>query len=61
MAGQLMEQAEKLPNVWVKKALLTTFDFQARSYYEKKGYQIAGEIPRITPPGSSYYTMVKTL
>lgn len=61
LGGQLMEQAEKLAKTMgAKKALLTTFDFQARSYYEKKGYQIAGEI-KDYPPGSSYYTMVKTL
>lgn len=43
-----------------EKALLTTFEFQARAFYEKHGFQIVGEI-KDYPPGSSYYTMVKHL
>jgi hypothetical protein len=39
---------------------LTTFDFQARSFYEIKGYKVVGEI-KDYPPGSSYFTMVKEL
>ncbi|MEK4300695.1 GNAT family N-acetyltransferase [Oceanobacillus sp. FSL W8-0428] len=42
------------------KALLTTFEFQARSFYEMNGYQVAGEIEGY-PPGSSYCMMVKSL
>ncbi|HET7657032.1 MAG TPA: GNAT family N-acetyltransferase [Bacillales bacterium] len=42
------------------KALLTTFEFQARSFYEIHGYKVVGEI-KDYPPGSSYYTMVKIL
>ena len=42
------------------KILLTTFEFQARSFYEIKGFKIVGEI-KDYPPGSSYYTMVKVL
>ncbi len=42
------------------KALLTTYEFQARTFYEAHGYQVVGEI-KDYPPGSSYYTMVKVL
>ncbi len=42
-----------------KKALLTTYSFQARTFYEERGYQVVGEI-KDYPPGSSYYTLVKT-
>jgi GNAT superfamily N-acetyltransferase len=42
------------------KALLTTFEFQARTFYEMHQYTVVGEI-KDYPPGSSYYTMVKML
>lgn len=42
----------------VSKVLLMTFEFQARSFYEKHGYKVVGEI-KDYPPGSVYYTMVK--
>ena len=42
------------------KALLTTFDFQARTFYEKYGYTVVGKIEDY-PPGSTFYTMVKPL
>lgn len=42
------------------KVMLTTFEFQARSFYELHGYKVVGEV-RDYPPGSSYYTMVKLL
>lgn len=61
LGGQLLDKAEKIAKEkGVKKALLTTFQFQARSLYKIKGYQVVGEI-KDYPPGSSYYTMVKTL
>ncbi|MFA1822084.1 GNAT family N-acetyltransferase [Virgibacillus oceani] len=61
LGGQLLDKAEKFAKEkGAKKALLTTFEFQARSFYEIKGYQVVGEI-KDYPPGSSYYTMVKTL
>ena len=41
------------------KVLLTTFEFQARSFYELHGYKVVGEV-KDYPPGSSYYTMVKS-
>ncbi|MBN8209975.1 GNAT family N-acetyltransferase [Bacillus sp. NTK071] len=43
-----------------KNALLTTFEFQARTFYEMNGYEVVGEV-KDYPPGSSYYTMVKSL
>lgn len=62
MGKKLLAQAE-----WVAKdmggatkALLTTYEFQARTFYEAHGYQVVGEI-KDYPPGSSYYTMVKVL
>ncbi|MGZ9586174.1 GNAT family N-acetyltransferase [Paenibacillus marinisediminis] len=42
------------------KALLTTYEFQARTFYEMHQYMVVGEI-KDYPPGSSYYTMVKEL
>lgn len=42
------------------KALLTTFDFQAKTFYELHGYVVVGEV-KDYPPGSSFYTMVKSL
>lgn len=43
-----------------KNVLLTTFEFQARNFYELNGYRVVGEI-KDYPPGSSFYTMVKSL
>ncbi|QQE81499.1 GNAT family N-acetyltransferase [Alicyclobacillus sp. SO9] len=40
------------------KVLLTTFEFQARTFYELHQYKVVGEIQDY-PPGSTYYTMVK--
>jgi len=39
---------------------LTTFEFQARRFYEKRGYRISGTLHDF-PPGSAYYWMVKDL
>ncbi|MED3575773.1 GNAT family N-acetyltransferase [Cytobacillus praedii] len=61
LGGLLLDKAEKIAKEkGAKNALLTTFEFQARSFYEIKGYQVVGEIKNY-PPGSSYYTMVKPL
>ncbi|MFD1413597.1 GNAT family N-acetyltransferase [Oceanobacillus jeddahense] len=60
LGSQLLDKAENIAKEKeAKKALLTTFEFQARTYYEMKGYQVVGEI-KDYPPGSNYYTMVKT-
>lgn len=59
VGSRLLKQLELIAKEkGATKALLTTFEFQARSYYEKHGYQVVGEI-KDYPPGSSYYTMVK--
>ena len=43
-----------------RKVLLTTFEFQARTFYERHGYKVVGVVEDY-PPGSNYYTMVKML
>ncbi|UOQ45792.1 GNAT family N-acetyltransferase [Halobacillus salinarum] len=61
LGAHLLEKAEKIAKEkGAKKALLTTFEFQARTFYETKGYQVVGEV-KDYPPGSSYFTMVKVL
>ena len=61
MGSKLLAQAEiAAKEMGAKKVLLTTYAFQARTFYEARGYQVVGEI-KDYPPGSSYYTMVKTL
>ncbi|KOS60183.1 GNAT family N-acetyltransferase [Lysinibacillus agricola] len=61
IGGQLLAKAEETATqMGATKALLTTYDFQARTFYETRGYQVVGEI-KDYPPGSSYYTMVKHL
>ncbi|MDL4839474.1 GNAT family N-acetyltransferase [Aquibacillus rhizosphaerae] len=61
LGGHLLGKAEKIAKEkGAKKVLLTTFEFQARAFYEMKGFQVVGEI-KDYPPGSSYYTMVKIL
>lgn len=58
---KLLAQAELVAkDMGATKALLTTYEFQARTFYEAHGYQVVGEI-KDYPPGSSYYTMVKVL
>ena len=61
LGGQLLDKAEKMAKEkGAKRVLLTTYEFQARSFYEMKGYKVVGEI-KDYPPGTSYYTMVKIL
>ncbi len=43
-----------------KRCFLTTFEFQARIFYEKQGYSIVGQLDDY-PPGSAYYWMRKDL
>jgi GNAT superfamily N-acetyltransferase len=40
--------------------MLTTYSFQARGFYEKEGYRVAGEMADY-PPGATYYWMRKDL
>lgn len=41
-------------------AMLTTFSFQARGFYEKLGYTVVGALPEY-PPGETYYWLRKVL
>lgn len=43
-----------------KRCFLTTFDFQARTFYEKHGYYVTGTLEDY-PPGSAYFWMRKDL
>ncbi len=61
LGRRLLSKAEETAKqMGATKALLTTYDFQARTFYETMDYQVVGEI-KDYPPGSSYYTMVKHL
>ena len=61
LGGNLLDVVEtKAKEKGAKKALLSTFEFQARKFYEIHQYRVVGEI-KDYPPGSSYYTMVKEL
>ena len=42
------------------RCFLSTFEFQARVFYEKLGYHVTGEL-KDYPPGSVYYWMRKEL
>lgn len=58
---KLMQMAEDeaqqrdLRFVWLR-----TFSFQARGFYEKRGYRVVGEL-QDWPPGQVFYTMRKDL
>ena len=43
-----------------KHCFLSTFAFQARTFYEKHGYSVAGRLEGY-PPGATYYWMRKDL
>lgn len=58
---KLLEQAEQEGIKRGRKyAMLHTFSFQARPFYEKHGYQMAGELKNF-PVGHSQYKMFKDL
>ena len=40
------------------RTFLTTYSFQARGFYQKFGYRVAGQLDDY-PPGSTYYWMRK--
>ncbi|MDY0395773.1 GNAT family N-acetyltransferase [Virgibacillus halophilus] len=61
LGSSLIRKTEELAEeMGATKAIVTTFEFQARSFYALKGYEVVGEVKGY-PPGSSYYTMVKSL
>lgn len=43
-----------------KHSFLSTFEFQARTFYEKHGYSVTGKLEQY-PPGATYYWMRKEL
>ncbi|QFF99052.1 GNAT family N-acetyltransferase [Psychrobacillus glaciei] len=61
LGSLLLDKTERIAkDRGASKVLLTTFEFQARTFYETRGYKVVGEV-KDYPPGSSYFTMVKTL
>lgn len=61
LGRSLLAQVEQIGREQgARKVLLTTFEFQARAFYERYGYRIVGVIEDY-PPGTNYYTMVKVL
>lgn len=56
---RLVEQAEQLARArGCDHAYLTTFSFQARSFYERLGYRVVGQLDDY-PPGMCYYWLRK--
>jgi GNAT superfamily N-acetyltransferase len=56
---RLIEQAELAARRrGCRYALLTTYSFQARGFYEKLGYWVVGQMDDY-PPGSSYFWLRK--
>lgn len=61
LGSSLLAQIEQVGREQgASKVLLTTFEFQARTFYERHGYKVVGVVEDY-PPGSNYYTMVKVL
>ena len=58
---KLLEAAEEEARAQgCRGVFLSTFSFQARSFYEKYGYEVIGEIPDY-PIGHAFYFLKKTL
>ena len=55
LVGQAEQEARRRG---CQHALLTTFSFQARGFYEKLGYRVVGQMDDY-PPGSSYFWLRK--
>lgn len=56
---ELLQTAEKIAvKRGCKRCLLTTFEFQARTFYERHGFYVTGKLEDY-PPGSTYYWMRK--
>jgi GNAT superfamily N-acetyltransferase len=61
IGSALLKKAEEIAlNRGCEHCFLTTFNFQARFFYEKYGYYVVGEL-KDYPPGSVYYWMRKDL
>ncbi|MCB0117125.1 MAG: GNAT family N-acetyltransferase [Caldilineaceae bacterium] len=56
---QLLRRAEEIAiERGCLRAMLTTYSFQARGFYEKEGYRIVGALEDY-PPGSTFYWLRK--
>ncbi len=61
IGSTLLRTAETIArNRGCKSCFLTTFDFQARVFYEKQDFYVVGTLEDY-PPGSSFYWMRKNL
>lgn len=61
LGSKLLETAEKEARQrGCHRAVLSTFSFQARGFYEKQGYRVTGSLNDY-PPGESFYWLVKEL
>jgi GNAT superfamily N-acetyltransferase len=59
--SRVMDMAEQRGRELGAKAVyVDTFSFQARPFYEKRGYHIFGDLPDY-PPGHTRYWLTKTL
>jgi GNAT superfamily N-acetyltransferase len=59
--AQLLAAAEDEARLaGARNAYLETYSFQARPFYEARGYEVTGEIKDL-PPGGVYYVMRKAL
>src|SRR5215831_6681840 len=60
--AQLMLAAEQEASAYgCHAALLDTFSFQARPFYERLGYEVVAELPDCPRPGMARYYLRKTL
>lgn len=61
LGSRLLEEGEAIArSLGATHVKLTTFSFQAKSFYERFGYTVVGVLPDF-PPGSDYYMMMKEL
>jgi len=61
LGAELLSQVESIAfGRGYTHVYLTTYEFQARRFYEKQGYYIVGTLEGY-PPGSAYYWMRKDL
>lgn len=61
LGSKLLQTAEKEARQrGCCRAVLSTFSFQARDFYEKQGYHVTGSLDDY-PPGESFYWLVKEL
>ncbi|MFW6228989.1 MAG: GNAT family N-acetyltransferase, partial [Alkalispirochaeta sp.] len=54
----LLELERRCAALGATRAMLSTFSFQARGFYEKLGYSVVGEMTDL-PPGGAMYWMRK--